>query len=156
LHAAEQLFDAFMTWELIGELQVTDVSLKFFRHFDQNIDIGTYPKGSDVYESLTYAVISWAESAILFLADHTPNNHILPLGFDRTTGEPVGPRGAILSLAAALTVFDVYNGLIPPSWAHGDRSTQRPWNGTAHNDYHGVMFGACEQSVPCCAWGGGG
>jgi hypothetical protein len=94
---------------------------------------------------LIYAITSWAERTIIFLIDHTPNDHILPLGFDRTTGEPVAPRGAILSLVAALTVFDAYNGLIPPSWAHGGRSTQKPWNDNASNDYHGVAFGADSQ-----------
>ena len=57
----------------------------------------------------------------------------------------MAPRGAILSLVAALTVFDAYNGLIPPSWAHGGRSTQKPWNDNASNDYHGVAFGADSQ-----------
>ena len=57
----------------------------------------------------------------------------------------MGPRGALLSLVAALTVFDAYNGLIPPSWAHRGHSTQGPWNSTASNDFHGVAFGADSQ-----------
>lgn len=53
LHAVEQLFDALITWDPIGGLQVTNVSLKRFRELDQNVKVGTYRKGSDVYENLT-------------------------------------------------------------------------------------------------------
>ena len=113
-----------MTWELIGELQVTDLSLKFFRQFDPNIKVGTYRKGSEVYESLTYALTSWAERTLLFLGDHTPEDYVLPLAIDRTTGDPTGPRGVIHCQSAVLSVYDAYNGLIPPSWAHGGY----PWN----------------------------
>ena len=122
-----------MTWELIGELQVTNLSLKFFRQFDPNIKVGTYRKGSEVYESLTYALTSWAEKTLLFLDDYTPEDYVLPLAIDRTTGEPTGPRGVIHSQTAVLGAYDAYSGLVPPSWAHGGR----PWNGTDfnHDDY---------------------
>ncbi|KAI9455238.1 Six-hairpin glycosidase-like protein, partial [Lactarius psammicola] len=119
LHAAEQLFDALITWDLIGGLQVTDVSLKFFQHFDQNVKVGTYRKGSNVYESLTNAITNWAEKVLLFLADHTPDDYVLSMAMDKETAEPVGPRGTLHCLAAALGAYDSYNGLIPPSWAHG-------------------------------------
>ena len=133
-----------MTWELIGELQVTNLSLKFFRQFDQNIQVGTYRKGSEIYESLAYAITSWAEKTLLFLADHTPDDYVLPLAMDKTTGDPVGPRGVTHSLAAALGVNDAYNGLIPPSWAHGGRLTQWPWNKSdaVFNYDRDVGFGA--------------
>ena len=144
-HAAEQLFDALTTWELIGELDVTDLSLKFFRQFDQNIEIGTYVKGSEVYESLTYAITIWAEAILIFLRDRTPDDYILSMAFDRTTGEPVGPRGTIHCLSAALSAYGAYNGLIPPSWAHGGRLTKGPWNGTTCNDHQQIGSGADSQ-----------
>jgi len=152
LHAAEQLFDALMTWELIGELQVTDISLKFFRPFDPNIEIGTYHKGSEVYENLTLTITSWAEKTILFLSDHTPDDYILSLAIDKTTGEPVGPRGAIHPLSATLSVYGAYNGLIPPSWAHGGHSTRGPWNDPtiAWNGNFNVGFGEGSQFVAGC------
>lgn len=121
MHAAEQMFDALTTWHIIGELQVTELSLKFFQQFDRDVRTGTYHKGSEVYESLTYAITSWAERTLLFVADHTPEDYVLPLAIDGTTGKPVGPRGAIHCLVAALSVYDAYNGLVPPSWAHGGR-----------------------------------
>ena len=152
LHAAEQLFDALMTWELIGELQVTDVSLKFFRQFDQDIETGTYRKGSEIYESLTLTITSWAERTVLFLSDHTPDDYVLTLAIDKTTGEPVGPRGAIHPLSATLSIYGAYNGLIPPSWAHGGHSTGRPWNDQTIvlNDDFNVRFGEGNQFVAGC------
>ena len=78
-----------MTWDLLGELQITDLSLKFFRQFDKNVNIGAYKKGSEVYESLTYALTSWAERLLLFLSEHTPEDYVLTMAIDRTTGLPV-------------------------------------------------------------------
>jgi hypothetical protein len=49
-------YDALITLELIAKYSELDVSLKFFREFDQNIEIGTYHKGPEVYASLTYAM----------------------------------------------------------------------------------------------------
>jgi glucoamylase len=133
-----------MTWDLIGELQVTNVSLKFFRQFDQNIGIGIYPKGSEVYESLTENIAGWAERTLLFLADYTPNDYILSMAIDRVTGEPVGPRGTLHSLVAAIGVFDAYNGFIPPSWAHGGRFFKESWNHTMTDNHNniGPSFGS--------------
>jgi len=139
LHASEQLFDALMTWDLLGELQITNLSLKFFRQFDQSVKTGTYKKGSEVYEGLTYALTSWAERTLLFLAEYMPEDYVLTMAIDRTTGLPVGPRGTIHCVVAAITVYDAYNGLIPPSWAHSASSrfsSKHLWNDTLVDDYN--------------------
>lgn len=130
MHAAEQLFDALITWDLLGELQVTDISLKFFRPFNQNVKVGTYHKGSDVYESLTDAITNWAEKALLFLVDHTPDDLVLTMAMDKESAEPVGPRGTLHCLVSVLSVYDSYNGLIPPSWAHGGGFHRKSHDGT--------------------------
>jgi len=52
LHAAENLFDAIITWELIANFSDSDVSLRFFQHFEQNVEIGTYRKGSDLQKPM--------------------------------------------------------------------------------------------------------
>jgi glucoamylase len=142
LYASEQIFDALMTWDLLGELQVTDLSLEFFRQFDQNVNIGTYKKGSEVYERLTFALTSWAERTLLFLAEYMPEDYVLTMAIDRTTGLPVGPRGTIHCVVAGISVYDAYNGLIPPSWARGasGRFSKLPWNDTLVTDCN-VGFG---------------
>jgi glucoamylase len=141
-HASEQLFDALMTWDLLGELQITELSLKFFRQFNRDVKTGTYKKGSEVYEVMTYALTSWAEKALLFLAEHTPEDYVVTMAIDRATGLPVGPRGTVHSVVSAISVYDAYNGLIPPSWVHGasGRSSMHPWNDTPNSNYN-VGFG---------------
>ena len=131
-----------MTWDLLGELQITNLSHKFFLQFDQDVKTGTYKKGSEVYESLTYTLTSWAERTLLFLAEHMPEDYVLTMAIDRTTGLPVGPRGTIHNLLAAISVYDAYNGLIPPSWAHGASGhfSKHQGNDTVVNDYN-VRFG---------------
>ena len=47
---------------------------------------------------------------------------MLPMAMDRTTAEPSGSAGTIHSLVAALTVYDVYKGLIP---IRGTMATRR-------------------------------
>ncbi|KAH9168250.1 hypothetical protein EDB89DRAFT_1909422 [Lactarius sanguifluus] len=44
-NSAEQLLDTLITWDLIGELQVTKRSHKFFQQFDEQVKIGTYRRG---------------------------------------------------------------------------------------------------------------
>jgi glucoamylase len=123
-NSAEQLFDAIYTWNLIGELKVTKQSFSFFRQFDQDVKIGTYRVGSPTYEIVTDAITTWAHDTILLVSKHTPGDYVLPLSINGTSGEPYGPRGALRSLVAALTARDAYNGLVPPSWAHGTYVTR--------------------------------
>jgi len=118
-NVAEQIFDALITWNLIGKLEVTRVSLKFFQQFDKKIKVGEYRKGSKTYDRLTYALKTWAENTLRSLAKRTPEDLVLPLIMNKTTGEPVPPRGALRSQVAVLGAYNAYNGLIPPSWANG-------------------------------------
>ena len=48
-----------------------------------------------------------------------PEDYVLSMAINRTTGFPVGPRGTIHCLVVAISVCDAYNGLTPPSCAHG-------------------------------------
>ena len=129
-----------MTWDLIGELQVTDLSLKFFRQFDQNVKVKTYFKGSHVYARLTDALRNWAEQTILFVAAHTPDDYVLRMAMDKDTAEPTGSRGIIHCLVASLSLHNAYNGLIPPSWADdGLRRESRDrinFESGSQNQYH--------------------
>jgi glucoamylase len=124
-NVAEQIFDALITWDIIGHLEVTRVSLSFFRQFDKKIKIGMYRKGSKTYRNLTSALKIWAENTLLSLAQRTPDDLILPLIMNKTTGEPVPPRGALRSQVAVLGAYHSYNGLIPPSWANGSPSSKK-------------------------------
>ena len=122
----------FLTWNFIGELKVTKQTLLIFRQFDQDVKIDTYRRGSPTYEILTDAITTWADDTIRLVSKHTPSDYVLPLSINGTSGGPHGPRGAIRSLAAALTAQGAYNGLIPPSWAHGSYLKRATLDGMIH------------------------
>jgi hypothetical protein len=97
---------------------VTKVDLKFWRQFDTAVKIGKYKKGSATYKALTKAVHEWANKIVLQLAANTPKDYVLVECIEKEKGGPYGPRGMIRSLAAALGVYDAFNGLVPSNWGH--------------------------------------
>jgi hypothetical protein len=52
-------------------------------------------------------------------AKRTPEDLILSLIMNKTTGEPEPPRGALRNQVAVLGAYNSYDGLISPSWAYG-------------------------------------
>ncbi|KAI0044584.1 glycoside hydrolase family 15 protein [Auriscalpium vulgare] len=120
-NAAEQLYAALNTWDKIGSLTITPVSLKFFVQFDKNVEVGTYAKNSKTYSQLTVAIRSYADEIIVITAKGTPADFVLPMSVHKVTGKPCGPRGMIRSLAAALGAVDTYMGMPPPSWSFPKR-----------------------------------
>lgn len=118
-NVAEQVFDALNTWDLIGSLNITEVSLKFFQQFDDQVPLGTYKKGSATYDKMTSTMKTWAENTLISLEGRTPSDLILPLIMNKTTGQPDPPLGALRSQVAVLGAHNAYNGALPPSWAHG-------------------------------------
>ena len=117
-NSAEQLYDALMTWDRIGYIDVTPVSLKFWKQFDQGISVQRYKKGSQGYKDLTNYARGWANKIVMQLVKATPKDYVLVECIDKVTGGPYGPRGMIRALAAALGVMDAYKGLAPPNWGH--------------------------------------
>ena len=107
-----------MTWDMIGHIDVTPVSLKFWKQFDERISVKRYRKSSKGYKVLTDYVHDWANKIVLQLAKATPEDYVLVQCVDKVTGKPYGPRGMVRSLAAALGVIDAYNGLAQPNWGH--------------------------------------
>lgn len=64
LAAAEQLYDAIYTWDRIGSLEITDVSLNFFTDLYSSARIGTYPSSSATYASIVNAVKTYADGYV--------------------------------------------------------------------------------------------
>ncbi len=112
------MYDALTTWDKIGYIDVTPVSLKFWKQFDSRVSVQRYKKGSQDYGVLTEYVRHWANKIVLQLEKATPSDYVLVQCIDKVTGGPYGPRGMIRSLAAALGIIDAYKGLIPPNWGH--------------------------------------
>jgi glucoamylase len=118
-NVAEQIYDALFTWNRIGKLEVTRVSLKFFQQFNKNIKIGVYPQNDNTYIQLTRNIRRWADNTVISLSKRTPSNLILPLVMNKTTGEPMPPWGALRSEVAVLGAHLSYYGVVPASWANG-------------------------------------
>ena len=112
------MYDALITWDLIGYIDVTPISLKFWQQFDRGVSVQRYKKGSPGYIVLTEYVRDWANKIVLQLEKATPSDYVLVMCVEKETGEPYGPRGMIRSLAAALGVIDAYKGMVPPNWGH--------------------------------------
>ncbi|KAI0053515.1 glycoside hydrolase family 15 protein [Auriscalpium vulgare] len=159
MNQAEQLYDALSTWEHLGGLQVTDVSLDFFRMFDVAVKTGDYAKSSRTYKRLTTGIKEYADKAIEMLIESTPEDFVLPECVHKITAEPYGLRGTTRSLLSALTVADARSGLVPPSWSNGPSADARgvvppAWNqpcahaGPAYPADKGPQFyGISEQTV---------
>jgi glucoamylase len=143
LNIAEQVYDALHTWDILGKLEVTKVSLDFFRQFDKLVRIGTYRKGGVTYNKLTSGLKKWTEKTILSLAERTPDDYVLPLVMNKDTGLPQSPPGgALRSQVAVLGLNNAYKGVLPPSWVTGD---ENPWKRPSKSSI--VKGGDCHGSA---------
>jgi glucoamylase len=145
-NVAEQIYDALFTWNRIGKLEVTRVSLKFFQQFNKNIKIGVYPQNDNTYIQLTRYIRRWADNTVISLSKRTPSNLILPLVMNKTTGEPMPPWGALRSevavLGAHLSYCGLEGGVFPASWANGTPGSGTPTTGPCtakHGHFDGVL-----------------
>ncbi|KAI0064097.1 hypothetical protein BV25DRAFT_1914745 [Artomyces pyxidatus] len=114
--AAEQLYDSLWTWQKLGYLRITHVSLPFFKTFSSRATVGKHRSTSHIYRTLTDAIRAYADEYVLLCAKYTPEGGALPEGFDKVTGQPYGAFGLSWSYAASLTAFDARMGKTPVSW----------------------------------------
>lgn len=113
---AEQLYDALIVWSQQGSLEVTNVSLAFFRQFSPAVQIGTYASSSPTYLTLTTAIKTFADGFISINAKNTPLDGSLSEQYSKSDGSPTSAVHLSWSYASALTVFAARGGYMPPSW----------------------------------------
>lgn len=84
LAAAEQLYDAIYTWNRIGSLTITSVSLSFFKDLYSSAATGTYSSSSDTYSSIVAAVKEYADGYVSIVVcctccqlRNTPSNNYI-------------------------------------------------------------------------------
>jgi len=121
LAAAEQLYDALRVWESQGSIQVTSISLNFFRDFNSSISTGTYTSGSATYTNLMAAILDYADGFVDIVQTYMGTNGALAEQFDKSTGGPLSARDLTWSYAAFLTAAaaraKVHSSQF--SWANG-------------------------------------
>ncbi|TFY76736.1 hypothetical protein EWM64_g7278, partial [Hericium alpestre] len=116
LAVAEQLYDALTTWTAVGSLNVTDVSLAFFRQFAPSIATGIYASDTDTYTALIPAIKDFADGFIAVVAEYTPADGSLSEQYSRSDGRPVSAVDLTWSYASALTAFEARAGIVTKSW----------------------------------------
>ena len=113
---AEQLYDALITWDQLGGLNVTSTSLAFFQQFDSSITAGTYASSTSTYSTLTTAVKDFADGFLEVNAKYTPSTGALSEQYDKSSGSQTSASDLTWSYAAALTAFSARSGKTYASW----------------------------------------
>jgi glucoamylase len=113
------LYDALLTWQSVGSIQVTTASAAFFQQFSP-IAIGTYPSTSSQYTQLTSAIKTFADGFVEIAANYTPSNGGLAEQYDKSTGAPLSAADLTWSYASVLTAGASRAGVKPASWGAKD------------------------------------
>ncbi len=116
LAVAEQLYDALLTWDVLGAITVTLTSKAFFEQFSPDISPGTYHSDSSTYSRRSDAIRAHADGFVEVVARHTPPDGRLAEQFDKTSGNPVSAADLTWSYAAALTAFRSRKGGFGGDW----------------------------------------
>jgi glucoamylase len=114
--ASEQLYFALQAWNKVGSIQITSLSLPFFRQIYPSAAVGTYAKSSTTYTALTNAVKAYADGFLAVLAKYTPADGALAEQYHRQTGLPLSAKDLTWSYSSILTANVARNGLAPRSW----------------------------------------
>lgn len=117
---AEQLYDALLTWQSSGSIQVTTTSLDFFQQFSPSIATGTYSSTSSQYTLLTSAIKTFADGFVEIAATYTPSDGGLSEQYNKSTGAPVSAVDLTWSYASVLTAGASRAGVEPASWGASD------------------------------------
>ncbi|KAF8267404.1 glucoamylase [Lactarius quietus] len=113
---AELLYDALLTWQTVGSIQVTTTSLSFFQQFSPSIATGTYSSTCAQYPQLTSAIKTFADGFVEVAAKYTPSNGGLSEQYDKGTGAPLSAVDLTWSYASVLTAGASRAGVESASW----------------------------------------
>ncbi|KAJ6028941.1 uncharacterized protein N7446_011718 [Penicillium canescens] len=123
LAAAEQLYDALYTWNKIGSLTITSVSLSFFKDIYSSAATGTYASSSSTYASIVSAVKTYADGYVSIVETYAMSNGSLAEQFSRSDGSPLSARDLTWSYAALLTANERRNAVVPAPWGETSASS---------------------------------
>ncbi|KGO67460.1 Six-hairpin glycosidase [Penicillium italicum] len=123
LAAAEQLYDALYTWNRIGSLTITSVSLGFFKDLYVSAAIGTYSSSSDTYASIVSAVKAYADGYVSIVEKYAPSSGSLSEQFSKSDGSQLSARDLTWSYAALLTANERRNAIVPAPWGETSASS---------------------------------
>ncbi|KAK0202042.1 glucoamylase [Desarmillaria ectypa] len=113
---AEQLYDAIIVWKKTGSIEVTSISLAFFRQFSSSVATGVYDSSTTTYSELLSAVQTFADGFLAINAKYTPSGGGLAEQYSRSNGSPLSATDLTWSYAATLTASGARAGVVPASW----------------------------------------
>ncbi|KAI6631614.1 hypothetical protein MCOR14_007737 [Pyricularia oryzae] len=116
LAAAEQIYDAVYVWKKQGRLEVTNVSLPFFRDLSSSVAVGSYASDSTTFTQIIDAALVYADGFIEVVQRYAGANGSLDEQIDKNNGSQRSARDLTWSYAAFLTATDRRAGVVPPSW----------------------------------------
>jgi len=116
LAAAEQLYDALYRWDSQGYLDVTSISLEFFRDFNSSISVGSFGSSSATYFSLTKAIRNYADGFTTIVQKYTPSDGSLAEQFSKDNGIATSAIHLTWSYVSFLTATSRRSGKVPSSW----------------------------------------
>lgn len=61
-------------WKAEGALNVTSLSLPFFKLFDSSVTVGTYASTTSTFTTLTAGVQTYADGFVAKVAQYTPSD----------------------------------------------------------------------------------
>jgi glucoamylase len=114
--AAEQLYDAVYQWQKQHSVEITAISLPFFKQIYPAARVGVYPSSSSTFRQILKAVSTYADGFIAINQKYTPKDGALSEQFSRENGTQLSAPDLTWSYASALTAFDAREGRVPPSW----------------------------------------
>jgi glucoamylase len=115
---AEQLYHSLNVWNAQGSLEITPVSLSFFRQFSPSVGEGKYVATSRdrTFETLTRAIRIFADDFIAVNARYTPSDGALAEQYSKKDGSPLSAAHLTWSYASSLTAFAARKGTEVKSW----------------------------------------
>ncbi|KAJ5129144.1 uncharacterized protein N7515_005183 [Penicillium bovifimosum] len=113
LAAAEQLYDAIYTWNRIGSLTITSVSLGFFKDLYSAAAVGTYPSSSPAYSAIVSAVKIYADGYVGIVQRYSLSDGAMSEQFSKSDGSQLSAKDLTWSYAALLTANERRNAIVP-------------------------------------------
>ncbi|PGH00556.1 hypothetical protein AJ80_09162 [Polytolypa hystricis UAMH7299] len=115
--AAEQLYDAIYQWHNRGSIDISDVSLGFFKDIYSRAAVGTYAASGETFWAIVAAVREYADGYLSVAQKYTPDSGELAEQFSRQNGIPLSANNLTWSYAALLTAAARRRSIVPPSWS---------------------------------------
>ncbi|TFK24931.1 glucoamylase [Coprinopsis marcescibilis] len=147
--AAEQLYDALIVWNKQQSLEVTGISLAFFRQFSSSVQVGSYASTTPTFTTLTNAIRAYADGFIAVIQKYTPADGSLAEQYHRETGSPLSAKHLTWSYASLLTASAARRGVEPKGWGAANATIPPGQCGTNVGPTVSVTFNVNAQTV----WG---